>query len=58
MGYEAAIAEENHELENHERAIALFLAALQEEQFRQRYFYQIPIDTIRSLAQQALMADA
>ncbi|MBF2087360.1 MAG: single-stranded-DNA-specific exonuclease RecJ [Synechococcales cyanobacterium K44_A2020_017] len=58
MGYEAAIAEENHDLENHERAIALFLAALQEEQFRQRYFYQIPIDTIRSLAQQALMADA
>jgi single-stranded-DNA-specific exonuclease len=37
-----------------QEAIAQFLAAVQEEEFQQRYFYQLSIDTLRAAARQVL----
>ncbi|NET31527.1 MAG: single-stranded-DNA-specific exonuclease RecJ [Cyanothece sp. SIO1E1] len=36
-------------------AIGQFLAAIQEEQFRRRYFYQVPVSTLQAIATQALL---
>lgn len=38
-------------------AIAQFLAAVQEERFRQRYFYEVPLTTIQTMAQTSLLLD-
>jgi single-stranded-DNA-specific exonuclease len=42
----------NGQLPKAETAIEQFIAAVQEEQFRQRYFYEIPLSTIRAMAAQ------
>ncbi|MFE4106208.1 single-stranded-DNA-specific exonuclease RecJ [Almyronema epifaneia] len=38
----------------HSNAIATFVAAIQEEQFRRQYFYQVPLATLQTTVQQML----